>query len=158
MQIPFIPALALLCMQGAAFAAEPASQFRQPHPSLTPQQVVQVQLDALKSVDQPAKDAGFATVFGFASPENRAQTGPLPRFSKMIQSGFGEMLNHKSARLQATVQQQDEALQPVEITSVGGKVYRYVFVLRRQHLEDCRGCWYTDGVIPQDPAERSQEL
>lgn len=130
-----------------------------PRPALTPKQVVQAQLDALKAVDQPIKDAGFATVFRFASPENREQTGPLPRFAKMIRDGFGEMLNHKSSRLLTPVQQQDQLLQPVEVVSLAGRTYRYVFLLRRIDSANCIACWMTDGVIPQDSGvPQSQEL
>jgi len=150
----------LLSMMNAtlAFAAAPAAAAG-PNPKLTPKQVVQLQLDALKAVDAPVKDAGFATVFRFASPENQGQTGPLPRFAKMIREGFGEMLNHKSSRLLAPLQQQDQLLQPVELVSLAGRTYRYVFLLRRVDSENCAGCWMTDGVIPQDDAApQSQEL
>ncbi len=141
-----------------AAGAAPLPAAPQPSPGLSPREVVQLQLDALKKVDQPVKDAGFATVFRFASPRNQAQTGPLPRFSKMIREGFGEMLNHKSARLETTLQQQDEALQPVVLTSLAGRTFRYVFLLRLQDSEDCKACWLTDGVIPQDESTSSQEL
>ncbi|MES2884577.1 MAG: DUF4864 domain-containing protein [Pseudomonadota bacterium] len=131
---------------------------QEPNPGLSPREVVQLQLDALRLVDRPSKDAGFATVFRFTSPENREQTGPLPRFSRMIREGFGELLNHRSAKLPATLQEADRALQPVEITSLAGRTYRYVFVLRRQAEGDYQGCWMTDGVVPQDETGQSQEL
>ena len=150
----------LLSMMNATlvFAATPSAS-ASPSPLLSPKQVVQLQLDALKAVDQPFKDAGFATVFRFASPENQGQTGPLPRFSKMIREGFGEMINHKSSRLLTPIQQQGQLLQPVELVSLAGRTYRYVFLLRRIDSESCSGCWMTDGVIPQDDGEpQSQEL
>lgn len=150
----------LLSMMNAtlAFAATPMGTAG-PNPKLTPTQVVQLQLDALKAVDTPVKDAGFATVFRFASPENQGQTGPLPRFARMIREGFGEMLNHKSSRLLTPVQQADQLLQPVELVSLAGRTYRYVFLLRRIDSGACTGCWMTDGVIPQDDrAPQSQEL
>lgn len=141
-----------------ACAAEPLTASG-PSPALSAKQVVQVQLAALKAVDEPSKDAGFATVFRFASPENKEQTGPLPRFSKMIRDGFGEMLNHKSARLLTPMQQEDQLLQPVELVSLAGRTYRYLFLLRRVDTPGCKGCWMTDGVIPQeDGAPQSQEL
>lgn len=134
-----------------------AASLTQPSPRLSPRDVVKLQLDALKAVDQPVKDAGFATVFRFTSPGNRAQTGPLPRFAQMIRQGFGEMINFKSAALLPTVQEADQALQPVEVTSLAGRKYRYVFVLRRQDDGNCIGCWLTDGVIPQDQGKQSSQ-
>lgn len=158
MRTSLIAVAAFLALLNPALAAAPTPHTAKPSPQLSPREVVQLQLDALKRVDQPTKDAGFVTVFRFSSPENRAQTGPLPRFSKMIREGFGELLNHRSATLAATLQQGNQALQPVEIISVGGQRYRYVFVLRRQDTDDCRQCWMTDGVIPKDDTEGSQEL
>lgn len=131
----------------------------EPNPNLTPREVVRLQLGALKSVDQPYKDAGFATVFRFTSPENRLQSGPLLRFSKMIREGFGEMINHKSIKLSQTLQQDGAAIQPVELISLSGRSHRYVFILRRQAEGEYRGCWMTDSVVPQDKhSGQSQEL
>jgi len=149
-------AAALLLLLNAPLSALAAAL--SPDPSLSPREVVEAQLAALKRVDVPQKDAGFAVVFRFTSPENRGQTGPLPRFSKMLREGFGEMINHKAATLPPTFQQADEALQAVELTSLAGRTYRYVFVLRRQQQGEFRGCWMTDGVVPQEEGGSSQEL
>lgn len=129
----------------------------QPSPRQSPAQVVTIQLQALREVDRPHPDAGFATVFRFASPENRAQTGPLPRFSRMIRDGYGELVNHRSARLLTTLQQGEEAMQPVEVTSRAGRVIRYVFLLRRVDEGPDAGCWMTDGVVQAADAGRSSE-
>lgn len=139
---------------GAAMAAPPPSN---PNPDLSPSEVVSLQLDALREVDRPVTDAGFATVFRFASPENQAQTGPLPRFARMIREGYGELINHRSARLLATIQQGEEALQPVEVTSRAGRVIRYVFLLRRIDEGPFAGCWMTDGVVQPADAGQSSE-
>ncbi len=158
MRRPLLLLAALLAMLNASLVtARPAAIG--PNPSLTPRQVVERQLAALKTVDQPFKDAGFATVFNFTSPENRAQSGPFPRFAQMIRSGFGELINHKKSHLAATLQQGAEAAQPVEITSVSGRVTRYIFILRRQQQGEYKGCWMTDGVLPQQTdSGQSQEL
>ncbi len=157
---PLLSFAVLLLLLNSRLVPAAAPSLPSPSPQLGPREVVQLQLAALQAVDSPSKDAGFATVFRFSSPENRAQTGPLPRFSKMIREGFGEMINHKKAVLLPVIQEAGKALQPVELTSLGGQTYRYVFVLRKQDLEDCQGCWLTDGVIPQDAGagNSSQEL
>ena len=147
-----------LSVLSAPLAVWAAPTLPQPNPSLSVREVVQLQLDALRSVDQPFKDAGFAVVYNFSSPENREQTGPLPRFAQMVREGFGEMVNHRSANLPATVQQAEQALQPVELTSFSGRSYRYVFILRRQLEGEYAGCWMTDGVIPQDGSGHSTAL
>lgn len=150
---------ALLASLNLSLATAQSPVAPAPDPRLSPRQVVELQLKALKTVDQPFKDAGFATVWRFTSPENREQTGPLPRFAKMLRTGFGEMINYRSVRLSPLVQQDGRAIQPVELISLAGRSYRYVFILRQQIEGDYEGCWMTDGVVPQDPNDSgSQEL
>lgn len=146
---------ALLAQSVLALAANPSPQ---PDPRHPPAAVTTFQLKALQHVDEPLPNAGFAVVFRFTSPENRAKTGPLPRFSKMLRDGYGELLNHRSAKLLATVQHGDQALQPVDVTTRAGNVLRYVFVLRRQAEGRYRGCWMTDSVITPEPAVPAQEI
>jgi len=136
----------------------PASSLREPHPELSPEDVVRIQLDALRDNDRPSPDSGVALVFRFASPGNRAQTGPLPRFAEMIHSGYAEMLNHREARLHQGLVQGDEAIQPVELLARDGSAHRYLFILSRQAEPPCAGCWMTDSVLADperlpDPAQ-----
>lgn len=51
-------------------------------------------VDALKNNDPSNDDSGIATVFEFASPQNKMLTGSLKKFTGMIKGGFGNMLNH----------------------------------------------------------------
>jgi hypothetical protein len=53
-----------------------------PTPGLTPGQVVQIQLEALRLND--SRNRGIEVAFRFASPDNKLHTGPLPRFISMI--------------------------------------------------------------------------
>lgn len=49
-------------------------------PSTPPEEIVERQLAALK-------DADIGTVYRFASPGNKRQTGDLARFSRMVREG-----------------------------------------------------------------------
>src|SRR6185437_12206552 len=73
--IAFLFTLASITMpaSGVEEGAKPLSPI--PKPELTPGQVVEIQLEALQFNDKPAKDAGIATTFRFASPGNRKATG-----------------------------------------------------------------------------------
>jgi hypothetical protein len=133
-----------VCVRLATAAAPVAG----PDPSLQPADVVRIQLLAFQNNDRPAPDAGIATAFALASPENRAKTGPLSRFIRMIHETYEDMLNHREARLLPGQVDGDEALQPVELVAADGHLVRYLFVLRRQTAAGCAGCWLTDGVIP----------
>lgn len=131
-----------------------------PSPELSPLEVVRIQLEALQHNDSPEPDAGIAVVFRFSSPVNRAQTGPLPRFSEMIRNGYPEMLNHREVRLPPPLIQDGEAIQPAEVISRNGAVHRYLFILGRQTEPPYAGCWMTESVVadPELAAPRpSQE-
>lgn len=138
----------LLMLAGApATAAGPALALPKPDPSLDPVTVVKLQLEALAHVDQPVKDAGLAVVFRFASPGNQAQTGRLEKFSRMIRSGYAEMLNHRSATVVKSTIDGDQALEAVELIDRAGVLHRYVFILSRQSEAPYKDCWMTDGVV-----------
>lgn len=143
---PMVLLLGLLTWS-LALAAHAADAAPKPDPSLSPADVVKIQLNALANVDKPSRDAGFETVFGFASPGNRSQTGPVKRFAALVREGYPALLNHRSATLADTVIQRDEAVQGVEIIDRVGVTHRYVFLLSRQTEPPYRDCWMTDSVI-----------
>ena len=130
-------------MSAGAQSARPLN----PSPELSPSEVVRIQLEALQHNDSPQPDAGIAMVFRFSSPGNRAQTGPLPRFSEMLRNGYPQMLNHREVRLPPPLVQDNEAIQPVEVVSQDGAAYRYLFILSRQTEPPYTGCWMTDSVV-----------
>lgn len=117
-----------------------------PHPDLTPEQVVQAQLDALKA----GTDGDLRTVYGFASPRNRIHTGPAERFVAMLRDGYGQMISHRSAELGPMLLSGDEALQPVALVDRRGEEHRFAWLLGRYDLEGCSGCWFTEAVLPPE--------
>lgn len=138
--------------------AQSAAPGPAPSPELSPSEVVRIQLEALQHNDSPQPGAGIAMVFKFSSPGNRAQTGPLPRFSEMLRNGYPEMLNHREVRLPPPLIQEDEAIQPVEVVAKNGAAYRYLFILSRQTEPPYAGCWMTDSVLTDPEAAPSAPL
>ena len=70
-----------------------------PGPELTPQLVVDIQLQALQQAGDGRE--GIATCFEFASPSNRKKTGPLERFTQMVSGPpYDVMLQHRWADVQ----------------------------------------------------------
>ena len=127
---------------------------RSPDPSLTPQQVVAIQLEAFRNNDE--EDRGIEVAFRFASPENRAITGPVPRFADMMRGGpYRIMLEYDSILYAPLVRDGDVAVQRVALT-MGEVTVVYDFVLRRQSSGLYEDCWMTEGVqvIPL-PRERN---
>ena len=118
-----------------------------PDPQLSPEQVVQIQLDALKHND-PDTDAGIAITFRFASPANRQHMGPLERFALVLKSPrYRPMLYHKSAEFSPVWIQGGRAGQIVRLISADGQAVFYAFVLSKQRRRPYADCWMTDGVF-----------
>src|SRR5437667_11630954 len=70
----------------------------QPSPELSPEQVIKIQIKALKNNNSFDRDNGIEAAFVFASPENKTYTGPIERFARMVRNPlYIPMLNYKSA-------------------------------------------------------------
>ena len=127
---------------------------QQPSAELAPQEVVRIQMEALRYNDE--KNRGIGIVFRFASPGNRLNTGPLPRFIAMINGrAYRPMLNHSMIEYDRLRLVGDQALQRVSITTDDGLIVVYVFVLSKQQGEECSGCWMTDSVYVESMQKAS---
>ncbi len=116
-----------------------------PSPALAPGEVVRIQLEALRGNDET--DQGIAVAFRFASPRNKASTGPLPRFIHMIKAGpYRLMLEFDHASYMPIRIQGPHAVQ--RVTLVGRREVRtFDFLLQRQDGPPCGGCWMTEAVL-----------
>ena len=120
----------------------------EPSPDLGPEEVIRLQVDALRTGAD-----GIATAFRFASPSNRAATGPLPRFEAMIRGGYADLLTAERAEYGDLRVRGEEAAQRVTLIQPDGARSAYVFGLSRQRGGACNGCWMTDAVMPVEPPE-----
>lgn len=119
-----------------------------PNAEYSPAEVVEIVIDALQTNSEADGDQGIATVFRFASPKNRAVTGPINRFTNMIKRGFPDMLNHSGARFEPIEISGNIAVQTVWLYTVTGTEVGYAFQIGRQSGGDHDGLWMTDAVIP----------
>lgn len=129
----------------------------EPNPELAPDQVVKIQMEALRNND--SSDNGIAITFKFASPDNKRVTGPLARFTRMLKNPlYKPMLNHQSARYGPIKISGDMATQRVTVIDADGKAIIYVFTLSKQSGPPCAGCWMTDSVVaePAKPEDQQQ--
>ena len=68
-----------------------------PNNSISPKEVVKIQLNGLQQNDLEYKDSGIEQTWKFAHPNNKRVTGPLSNFKMMIKSdSYGMMINHLS--------------------------------------------------------------
>lgn len=124
--------------------SDPLSDDLVPRPGLAPAEVVRIQLEALRNNDE--RDRGIEVAFRFASPANRASTGPLPRFVRMIVDGpYSLMLEFRKASYGAVEIRAERARQRVTLTGPRARI-SYWFLLSRQSEAPCAGCWMTDAV------------
>lgn len=136
---------ALMLATLTAVQAEDAAT-RGPQPDLEPPQVVEAMLLALKK-NTPE---GIAELYRFSSPGNRQQTGNLEQFTRMIVEGFPDMLGHEAARMAPPLIDGDRAMVPVQLISEDATLYEYMFILSRQAIPECQGCWMADAVVPPE--------
>ncbi len=129
-----------------------------PSTDYRPQDVVSIIVEALRTNSPSTGDEGIATVFNFASPANRNQTGPLPRFTNMLKTGYGDMLNHLANRSDPMQVDGNVAMQAVWLTTTAGTETGYVFRLRKQPDGEFSGMWMTDAVYPVGPGEEGQAI
>ena len=131
---------------------DPVSDALVPDPVLTPGEVVRIQLEALRHND--GQDRGIAVAFRFASPANRANTGPFSRFAAMIKNGpYALMLNFREATYGPIEIAGKRARQRVTLAGASGRM-TYWFYLSRQVMPPYVDCWMTDAVY----IERSDEM
>jgi hypothetical protein len=132
--------------------APPAEAMPTPSPEFSPDKVVRIQLEALQQNDET--NQGVKTTFNFASPANRENTGPLPRFIKMLQSPpYNAMLNYKSVEFDPVKVSDDLALQRVRLIAKDGQPIIFIFSLSKQSQAPYQDCWMTDGVVVEPTKE-----
>ena len=157
--MPALLCLALSLCATPAFAqesgpdrADPLSEALMPEPALSPGDVIRIQLEALRHNDE--QDRGIAVAFRFASPANRANTGPLSRFTAMIKEGpYALMLDFRDATYDPVETISGRARQRVTLTGTRERM-TYWFYLSRQSEAPCEGCWMTDAVFVEQPTDQ----
>ena len=126
----------------------------QPSADLQPGEIVEIVVGALAKNDQPYPNAGIETTFNFASPANKAYTGPLERFARLVKGPvFGQMINHRGSTLSEVVVDGDKAVRLVRIVSANYESFYYAFRLGLQQEGDYAGMWLTEAVWPLENPE-----
>jgi hypothetical protein len=118
-----------------------------PDPSYDPERLIGIQLDALATNDDPVTNAGIKTAYNLASPANRRQTGPLPRFVRMVEGPrYAPMIDHAEAVRGPLERRGQQAQQTVTLTGSDGRTATYEFGVSKQSGGRFDGCWLTDRV------------
>ena len=139
--------LSLLLMSAPATAQSLFPEV-QPNPAYTPDEVVGIQMRALANNSSPFEGAGVELTFRFASPDNKAVTGPLEKFRTLFDNpAYGPMIDHATLEIGEGVIGDYQAMVPVIITTTDGTRAGYMFSLSRQGEGQYENCWMTDRVV-----------
>ena len=119
-----------------------------PNSNLKPFEVLMIQLNSLKNNNIPYKDAGIEQTWEFAHPINKAATGPLERFKKMIYSdGYKILISHENNKPIILKETPSKLIYKVYVLSKDKKKYYYIWQIEKVALEGkLKNCWMTTGV------------
>ena len=145
----FVKILFLLLMTISFSNAE----LLKPNNSISPKEVVRIQLSSLKDNDQGYKDSGIEQTWNFAHPNNKRVTGPLDNFKRMIKSdSYQMMIDHLSHTI-TEVGSSDKWAQFEVIILDKNKIYhKFNWQVEKYTLEGTlKGCWMTTMVSSPIP-------
>ena len=119
-----------------------------PNVSLEPFDVLTIQLNSLKNNNKPYKDAGIEQTWEFAHPNNKAMTGPLDKFKKMIYSeSYKILISHQSAEITILKETEDISVYKVTVLTKNKKKYYYIWQVEKVLSEGkLKNCWMTTSV------------
>lgn len=116
---------------------------------LTPETVVRRQVEAIRaSVASPER---IRECFAFASPGNRAMTGPVERFAEMVMSEpYTSLAKDPEFQVGTAIVEGDFSAVLVTVVSESGTPSAYRFMLERQSVPPYENCWMTVAVDSVD--------
>lgn len=133
---------------GSLPAHQVRTEYTQPHPSLSPQEVVEIQILALQANDHPSPNYGIKKVYNFSSPDNKAALGPVDNYIDMLHNPvYRPLINLKIYGLDDVRIMQDVAIQKVTMIDAEDEPAVFVFQLSLQQDEPFDDCWMIDKVM-----------
>lgn len=140
-------------------ALQAAATLVQPSPCLTPQAVVELQVQALREFR--TRDAALLQCLAFASPSNRAITGTPPQFAAMVRRPtYRALIEAEQAIIGSATVKGDQAMVMVTVMDGARRASVFRFLLSKQTRPRFRDCWMTDAVTPDrnsPPAENDAD-
>jgi hypothetical protein len=131
----------------AAVAPSARAELQLPDPRLSPEDVVRLQVDALRAFRDD--ESAIHQCYVLASPSNRAVTGPLERFTAMVQNPtYCALVLHTTALVGRPVIRGGQATVLVTVLDQSRTAHVFRFFLSRQTDPLFLDCWMTDAVIP----------
>ena len=139
------------------FSTSLLAELQKPTPDISPKDVVKIQLSSLMNNNQPYLNAGIEQTWEFAHPSNRAFTGPLQRFTKMMYApSYAVMLDHKKHDILEVRLEDNKAYFFIELTALDGKMFGFKWTLEKVKDDGIfKDCWMTTAVSTPMPLSTS---
>jgi len=124
------------------------AELLKPSPKFLPDEVISIQLEALKNNNFPYENAGIEQAWEFAHPSNREYTGPLTRFIKMMLSpSYSIMLGFQDYKIFPIKQNDFQSLFFVELKDKNGKINGIQWIVEKvKNKGNFYNCWMTINV------------
>jgi hypothetical protein len=124
-----------------------------PNNTISPKEVVKIQLSGLQQNDLEYKDSGIEQTWKFAHPNNKRVTGPLSNFKMMIKSDSYEMMiNHLSHTITELGSSEKWAQFEVIILDKNKIYHKFNWQVEKYTLDgSLKDCWMTTMVSSPIP-------
>ena len=128
-----------------------------PDPSISPKDVILIQLEALQTNNIPFEDAGIEQTWEFAHPNNRIYTGPLDNFIRMIKNpSYSMMIDHLEHNIIPVEERETSSYYFVELTDINGKKYGFEWTVEKVFENGAfKDCWMTVAVSTPMPLSQA---
>ena len=139
------------------FTTSVFAELIKPNPDIKPEEVISIQLSSLMKNDDPYTNAGIEQTWEFAHPSNRAYTGPIQKFIRMMYApSYAVMLNHLKHEILDVKLEKEIAYFFIELTAGDGKMYGFKWTLNKVNEDGIfKNCWMTTGVSIPMPLSTS---
>ena len=130
------------------FSSISKAELIKPNSNLKPFDVLMIQLNSLKNNNNPYNDAGIEQTWEFAHPINKAATGPLENFKKMIYNeSYKILISHENNKTIILKETPNKFVYKVYVLSKDKKKYYYIWKIERVKRDGkLKDCWMTTGV------------
>ena len=144
--------LLLIIITDIAFA-----ELLKPNSSLKVEEVVSIQLSALKKNNYPYENAGIDQTLEFAHPSNRKFTGPLEKFTSMMYTpSYSIMLEHREHDIILLKQNNKTSYFIVKLEDQLGNIYKFQWIVEKVYNHgEFANCWMTTRVSQPILLEKS---
>ena len=119
-----------------------------PNSSITPKEVVKIQLEGLKQNDLNYKDSGIEQTWNFAHPNNKKVTGPINNFKIMIKGdSYQMMIDHLSHTITELGKSENRAQFEVILLDKNKIYHKFNWQVEKYLLDgNLKDCWLTTMV------------